>query len=75
MAKVIIGITKNTADLLQIYLGSNWGTILEKGEDGLFNVKLSQYCVLRAYDDCVYIILGDRRYWLAKEDFVRIEIA
>lgn len=75
MAKVIVGISKNTADLLQIYLGSNWGTILEKGEDGLFTVKLSQYCVLRVYDDCIYILLGDHRYWLANEDFVRVEIA
>lgn len=74
MAKYLIGITKETADLMRIYLGDSWGSILEKGEDGLLNAKLNIYCILRVYDDCIFIILGEHRYWLANDEFVRVEI-
>ena len=74
MAKVIRGITNETADLLRLYLGERWGSILGKGEDKLLDVKLNENSIIKAYDDCVFIILGDRRYYLTSEDFVRLEI-
>ena len=74
MAKVIRGITKETADLLRIYLGERWGSILGKGEDELLDVRLNENCIIKVYDDCVFVILGVHRYWLTGEDFIKVEI-